>query len=235
MFCYQCQETVKNSGCTVRGVCGKNEETACLQDLLIYVLKGIAIYAEKAKKQGVIDEKVGLFITRALFATITNTNFDDRRFITLIQEALRVREGIKKKSSMDSNENLHDATTWFSNDESEFRKKAKEIGVLLTENEDIRSLRELLTYGVKGIAAYAEHAAILGKKKQEIYDFITEALAATTKELSVDELVALVLKTGEIAVTTMALLDEANTSAYGNPEITKVNIEIGRASCRERV
>lgn len=226
MFCYQCQETAKNSGCTVRGVCGKNEETACLQDLLIYVLKGIAIYAEKAKEQGIIDEKVGLFITRALFATVTNTNFDDRRFITLIQEALQVREAIKKKSGMDPNKNLYDATTWFSNDESEFRKKAKEIGVLLTENEDIRSLRELLTYGVKGIAAYAEHAAILGKKKQEIYDFITEALAATTKELSVDELVALVLKTGEVAVTTMALLDEANTSAYGNPEITKVNIGV---------
>ncbi|MBU0479005.1 hydroxylamine reductase [bacterium] len=226
MFCYQCQETAKNSGCTVRGICGKNEETACLQDLLIYVLKGIAIYAEKAKEKGVTDKKVGLFITQALFATITNVNFDDERFIKLIKEGLRVREDIKGKSGVDSNENLHDATTWFSNNEGELRKKAKEVSVPSTENEDIRSLRELLIYGVKGISAYAEHAAILGKKKQEIYDFVVKALAATTKDLSSDELVALVLKAGETAVTTMELLDEANTSAYGNPEITKVNLGV---------
>jgi len=223
MFCYQCQEAIKNAGCTQAGACGKKEKTANLQDLLLYVLKGIAIVV---KKSGV-DKKVGLFITQSLFATVTNANFDDERFVALIREGLKIREDFKKKNNIVNDGKLHDAATWHADDVNAFYEKAKGIGVLSTKNEDIRSLRELLIYGVKGIAAYSHHAAILGYEKKEIYDFIVEALRATTEDLSVDELVALVLKTGESAVATMALLDEANTRSYGNPEITKVNIGVG--------
>ncbi|MFC1666510.1 hydroxylamine reductase [Candidatus Omnitrophota bacterium] len=222
MFCYQCQETIKNTGCTKTGACGKKEKTANLQDLLIYVLKGIAIVA---KKRGV-DKNVGLFITQSLFATITNANFNDERFTVLIREGLNIKEDIKKKSGIMGNEKLHDAVTWYADDINAFHEKAKEVGVASTEDQDIRSLRQLITYGIKGIAAYSDHAAVLGYQKQEIYDFIVNALSATTEDLSVDELVGLVLKTGETAVSTMALLDEANTKSYGNPEITKVNIGV---------
>lgn len=223
MFCYQCQETIKNEGCTKGGACGKKEVTANLQDLLVYVLKGISIYAEKTKE---VDKKIGLFISEALFTTITNANFDDDRFVALIREALSIRKQVKEKSGVSNDEKLHDAATWYADDVTLFHEKAKEVGVLSTKDEDVRSLRELLTYGVKGVAAYAHHAAVLGYEKQEIYDFIVSALSATTKDLSVDELVALVLKAGESGVTTMALLDEANTKSYGNPEITKVNIGV---------
>jgi len=222
MFCYQCQETIRNTGCTKVGACGKKERTGDFQDLLRYVLKGIAIVAKKAG----VDKKTGLFITQSLFATITNANFDDERFIALIREGLKIREALKKKNNIVESQNLHDAATWYADDIDAFHEKAKDIGVLSTENEDVRSLRELITYGIKGIAAYADHAAVLGYEKQEIYDFIVQALSATTEDLSVDELVALVLKTGETAVTAMALLDEANTKTYGSPEITKVNIGV---------
>ncbi|MDP8247777.1 MAG: hydroxylamine reductase [Candidatus Tritonobacter lacicola] len=234
MFCFQCQETAKNAGCTVKGVCGKSEETANLQDLLIHVLKGISIYAEKAKELDVSAGDAGHFVARALFATITNTNFDEERIIALIKEALRLRNELrdkflaayKEKRGEDFAGELHDSATWYSGDVDEFRKKAAEVGIRATEDEDIRSLRELLIIGLKGIAAYADHAAILGSEKKEIWDFLSEALSSTTEDLSVDEMVALVMKTGETAVTTMALLDEANTSAYGNPEITEVNIGV---------
>ncbi|MBL6966850.1 MAG: hydroxylamine reductase [Desulfobacteraceae bacterium] len=234
MFCFQCQETAKNQGCTVKGVCGKPEETANLQDLLIYVLKGISVYGEKANELGVLDKKWGKFIAEALFSTITNVNWDDQRYISLIKEALKVREAVKDKflaaykakNGAEFSGDLHDAAVWFSDDEAEFREKAKGVGILTTENEDARSLRELLTIGLKGVAAYADHAAILGFEKDDIYQFIMEALASTTKDLSVDEMVGLVMKCGETAVNTMALLDEANTSAYGNPEITEVNIGV---------
>ncbi len=235
MFCYQCQETAKNEGCTVKGMCGKPGETANLQDLLIYALRGLAVYAEKAKELGISDKEDGLFVSQALFATITNANFDNDRIIELIKEALNHRETLKEKflaaykekNSRDFDEPLHHSATWFSDDVAEFHEKAKSVGVLATENEDVRSLRELLIIGAKGIAAYADHAAILGFEKDEIYDFFMEALASTTKDLSVDEMIALVLKAGEVSVTTMATLDEANTSAYGNPEITEVNIGVG--------
>jgi len=235
MFCYQCQETAKNEGCTVKGMCGKPGETANLQDLLIYALRGLAVYAEKAKELGISDKEDGLFVSQALFATITNANFDNDRIIELIKEALNHRETLKEKflaaykekNSRDFDEPLHHSATWFSDDVAEFHEKAKSVGVLATENEDVRSLRELLIIGAKGIAAYADHAAVLGFEKDEIYDFFMEALASTTKDLSVDEMIALVLKAGEVSVTTMATLDEANTSAYGNPEITEVNIGVG--------
>ncbi len=228
MFCYQCQETIKNWGCTVSGACGKNEETANLQDLLVYVLKGISVYAEIAKEKSISNEQWGVFISRALFSTITNVNFDAKRIIALIKEGLNLRQNIRSKlDKVDIPADLHDSAVWYSDNENEFLEKAKTVGVLSTENEDVRSLRELLIYGVKGIGAYADHAAILGKEKQEIYDFIVEALASTTKDLSVEDMIALVMKAGEVAVTTMALLDEAHTSVYGNPEITKVNIGAG--------
>ena len=230
MFCFQCQETARNTGCTVRGVCGKPEEVANLQDLLIHVLKGIAVYGEKAPGLGVSLDKAGLFVARSLFATITNANFDEERIIALVREALAVREELKNLVAAAGGDNapgkLPDAAAWTTDDPGEFRKKAAEVGILSTGNEDVRSLRELLVIGLKGIAAYADHAAILGREKEEIYRFLMEALASTTKELSVDEMVGMVLKAGEVAVTTMALLDEANTSAYGHPEITKVEIGV---------
>ncbi len=223
MFCYQCQETLKNTGCTVNGMCGKKDKTATLQDLLIYLLKGIALAAEKNQNNGPLDHQYGQFIAKALFATITNANFDDARFSGLIKEAILLRDQLKGDSSCCC---THDALSWKGDSEEEMIAKAKEIGVMATENEDVRSLRELLIYGLKGIAAYADHAAVLGKENDAIYSFMIEALASTTKDLTVDEMVALVLKAGETAVTTMALLDEANTTAYGKPEITKVNIGV---------
>jgi len=234
MFCFQCQETAKNQGCTVRGVCGKSEETANLMDLLIYACKGISVCADKLRELGMTEKAAGPFIARALFATITNANFDSKRITALIREGLRVRDGLrdrlreawKEKKGEDFSEELPGAVTWFSDDEEEFKKKAAAVGVLSTENEDVRSLRELLVIGCKGISAYADHAAILGKENEEIYRFLTEALASTTKEMSVDEMVGLVLKAGEVAVKTMALLDEANTSAYGHPEVSEVSIGV---------
>ena len=223
MFCYQCQETVKNEGCNIKGVCGKTEETANLQDLLIYVLKGIAIYTEKAKAAGDLDGKYGRFTIEALFATITNVNFDNDRIIELIREALKLRNELKEKYGATD---VHDSAVWFSDNVDDFKKKAAEIGILSIENIDVRSLRMLLIYGIKGISAYAEHAAVLGFEDEKIYDFIREGLISTTKDLSVDEMVALVMRAGECAVNTMALLDKANTSTYGNPEISKVNIGV---------
>ena len=220
MFCYQCQETAKNQGCTLKGVCGKEDTTANLQDLLIYVLKGISIYGEKGGAK-----EAGPFITGALFATITNANFDNDRMIALIKEGLHLREELKKKYGKGLT-GLHDTAVWYSDSVENFYKKAKDVGVLATENDDVRSLRELLIYGLKGIAAYAHHAAVLGKENEEVYQFLMEALVSTTKDLSVDEMVAMVLKAGNNAVSVMALLDEANTSAYGNPEITEVNIGV---------
>ena len=235
MFCFQCQETAKNTGCTVKGVCGKPEETANLQDLLIFVLKGISVYGEKLKELGAADRSNDGFIAQGLFATITNANWDDARFTATIQEGLQRRDRIKskflatykEKNGRDFNGSLPEAATWTASDSAAFAEKAKTVGVLATENEDVRSLRELLTISLKGIAAYADHAAILGFRKDEINDFIMEALVSTTKTLTVDEMVALVMKAGETAVSTMALLDQANTTAYGNPEITEVNIGVG--------
>ncbi len=226
MFCYQCQETVKNEGCGIRGVCGKTEETANLQDLLVYALKGIAIYARKGREAGTLDSKYGRFVIEALFATITNANFDSDKIVALIREALKLRDELKEKYGAGMPGNLHDSAVWFSDDVAQFHKKAAEVGILSIENVDVRSLRMLLIYGIKGISAYAEHAATLGFEDEKIYDFLMEALVSTTKDLSVDEMVALVMRAGECAVNTMALLDKANTSTYGNPEISKVNISV---------
>ncbi len=234
MFCFQCQETAKNSGCTIKGVCGKPEETADLQYSLIFALKGISVYGEKLKELGSADRTNSVFISQGLFSTITNAGWDNDRFVPLIREALsrrgRLREKFlaawKAKNGRDFDGALPEAATWFADDEAAFIEKGKTVGALATANEDVRSLRELLTIGIKGVAAYAEHAAVLGFHKDEIDDFIMTALASTTKDLSVDEMVGLVMKAGETAVTTMALLDEANTRTYGNPEITSVNIGV---------
>ncbi|AFQ44014.1 hydroxylamine reductase [Desulfosporosinus meridiei] len=229
MFCYQCQETAKGTGCTIKGVCGKNENVANLQDLLIYTLKGIAVYAVQARERYLIRKDVEKFIMESLFSTITNANFDKARFVERIQEALLLREDLKQALLRVGGvipENLHDAATWTAPAE-EFEKKAAVVGILATENEDIRSLRELLTYGLKGMAAYAEHAYTLEHKESGIFAFIEKALAATIDDtLEVGDLVGLVLEAGKYGVDVMALLDKANTSTYGNPEITKVNIGV---------
>ena len=224
MFCYQCQETAKNEGCTIRGVCGKVESTAQLQDLLIYLLKGISMRGNASEQ---VDRDAGRFIAEGLFATITNANFDDERFVTMIRQALIVRDKVQAQAGDIAGE-LHDAATWTADTHEAFLEKAQRVGVLATENEDVRSLRELITYGTKGLAAYMEHAATLGYEDDSLYAFLMEALAATTQELSVDALVALTLKTGEMGVQGMALLDKANTETYGNPEITQVNIGVGK-------
>ena len=222
MFCFQCQETAKGTGCTIAGVCGKKEDTAGLQDLLVYNLKGLAVVAEAARQQGQSDLETGLFICQALFATITNANFDNDRMIELIKATISRRDGLKLATGFSSD---LDCVNW-NGSEADYASKAAEVGVLSQANEDVRSLRELLIYGLKGMAAYTDHAAMLGKQNQDIYDFMMSALATTTRDLSVEEMVGQVLKCGEVAVTAMALLDEANTSAYGNPEISKVNIGV---------
>ncbi len=227
MFCFQCQETAKNQGCTVRGVCGKKEETADLQDILVYVCKGISFYGEKLKERDVIDRDAGRFIIRALFVTITNASFDDDSIIEWIKEGLKVKDAIAKKAG-DVAGPLPDCATWTTESKDEIMAKAMSDEVRLNnvDNEDVRSLRSLLIFGCKGIAAYAEHAEVLGFEKDEIYGFLMEALASTTKDLSTNAMVELVMRAGQTAVTTMALLDEANTSTYGNPEITEVNLGV---------
>lgn len=229
MFCFQCQETSKGTGCTIKGVCGKTNDVANLQDTLMYVLKGISWFNEKLRRKGLNPGKVDKFVFDGLFSTITNANFDKASFEKRINEALALRDELHEKckeNNIPLSEGLPGFATWSTSSVEKFEEKAKEVGVLSTENEDIRSLRELVTYGVKGLAAYAEHAWNLGHKKDEIYKFMQRALVATTEDLKVDELVDLVLETGKFGVDVMALLDEANTSSYGNPEATQVNIGV---------
>jgi hydroxylamine reductase len=230
MFCYQCQETVRGTGCTIRGVCGKTAEVANLQDLLLYVLKGISIYAMKLREANLKNEKIDKFVIESLFSTITNVNFDKDCFAEKIKEGLALRGEIRVQlmnAGIGMDDNLHDAAIWYGESMDELEQKAASVGVLGTKDEDIRSLRELITYGLKGMAAYAEHADVLGVRNDEIYAFMQKVLAATLDDsLTADDLVALVMETGRYGVEAMALLDKANTSAYGNPEITKVNIGV---------
>ena len=224
MFCYQCQETAKNQGCTVRGACGKLPDVADLQDLLIFLLKGISHRTAEMRKKGTkIAPEVNRFIVESLFMTITNANFDKERFVKRIKEAIALRDSLEKGEESCPN---CDCLSWKSDNVDEMEAKAKSVGVLHTEDEDIRSLRELLTYGIKGMSAYAEHAEKLGFEDESIYDFIQDGLIATTQQLSAEDLVGWVMKCGEFGVKTMALLDKANTSTYGNPEITKVDIGV---------
>jgi len=224
MFCYQCQETAGGKGCAVRGVCGKTEEVAKLQDLLIYILKGISEIVVKEKLDVKTLGETNYEVLSSLFMTITNANFDDGSIEKQIMKMIAVRD--KFKNSVAS-AGLHDAATFMVSSRESMLEKAATVGVLSTANEDVRSLREMITYGLKGMAAYAEHAKNIGKEDLAINAFIYEALAATLdNSLSADDLVALTLKTGEYGVKVMALLDEANTSRFGNPEITEVNIGV---------
>lgn len=228
MFCFQCQEAAKGKGCTINGMCGKEGTTSDLQDLLIYNLKGIGVIASKAQAAGInVPEKTGRFIAEGLFTTITNANFNDENLVSWINRAQAVKKELFESAKAKIGTDLHESATWYSNDVAGFAAKGAAVGVLSTENEDVRSLRELLILGLKGISAYAEHAAVLGVTKEEIWNFLYDALASTTQNLSVDEMVGKVLKAGEITVTTLAALDQANTAAYGNPELTEVNIGVG--------
>ncbi len=226
MFCYQCQETAKGTGCTLRGVCGKSEEVANLQDLLIYALKGIAHIVIKNKIDTTALDELNYQVLNSLFMTITNANFYNKSIENQIVKMIALRDELKKDTTK---KNLHDAATFTVNSAEDMLEKAVSVGVLSTENEDVRSLREMILYGLKGMAAYGKHAWNLGKKDAGIIAFIYEALAATLEDsISADELVALTLKTGEFGVKVMALLDEANTNKYGHPEITEVNIGVDK-------
>jgi hydroxylamine reductase len=239
MFCYQCQETSKNKGCTIKGVCGKPHQVANLQDLLIYITKGISIWALKARELGLDDEEVGLFIAEALFSTVTNVNFDSQRMLDLISQALKIRDKIKnlflmaykEKNREDFKEELAPQATYYPEGITEdFTAVGSDFSLLSEKNEDLRSLKELLVYGLKGISAYTEHAYILGQKDSSILVFLQEALAATVNNnLTIDDLTGLVLKAGKFALRAMRLLDKANTSAYGNPQITQVYTGIKQA------
>ena len=225
MFCYQCQETANCSGCTVSGVCGKKPDTANMQDLLVYVTKGISAVTTQIRAEGKqIDKSINHLITLNLFTTITNANFDKDVIVERIKTTLKVKENLLEEVSDKSA--LPSASLWNGN-ESEFAAKAATVGVLATENEDIRSLRELITYGLKGLSAYSKHANVLMNDNEELDAFLQRALSMLLDDtLSVDDLVALTLETGKFGVDGMAMLDKANTSAYGNPEITKVNIGV---------
>ena len=229
MFCYQCQETAKGTGCTVRGVCGKTSDVANLQDLLLFILKGIAHYRVQLRALDAIDHSADRFILDGLFMTITNANFDKQRFVEKIKESIKLREQLKQ-TFLDKGGNPEKITFegafWTADSLEEMESKAGHVGVLSTENEDIRSLKEMLTYGIKGMAAYTEHAYNLGHENPSIYEFIDRGLVATTLPLSADQLVQMVLECGKNGVDAMALLDKANTDTYRNPEITKVDIGV---------
>jgi len=228
LYCFQCQETAKNEACTVRGVCGKPEETADLQDVLIYVTKGIAVYGEKLGQRGLVDEEAARFIRQALFVTVTNTAWDDDKIVDWVREGLEVRSAVRERLGDADLGALPDCATWAPQNEEEIMAKAlsDEVRITSTRDADVRSLRELLIIGCKGIAAYADHAAVLGYQQDEIDGFLMEALASTTRDLETDEMIALVMKAGDVAVKTMALLDEAHTTTYGDPEMTEVNIGV---------
>ena len=226
MFCYQCQETAQGSGCTQAGVCGKKAEVANLQDLLRYVSVGLSEVATRLRGEGQkISREVNHIVTLNLFTTITNANFDEDFIVARIKLTQQTKKDLAAKLSDKSG--LSDAAVWESDDLAVMTAKSKEVGVLATGNEDIRSLRELIVYGIKGMAAYVHHANVLGYDNEEVDEFLQDALAKTIDDSqSVDQLIALTLKTGEFGVAGKALLNEANTTTYGNPEITTVDLGV---------
>ena len=240
MFCYQCQETAKGTGCTSIGVCGKDAETSGLQDLLLHTEKGVAAYSAVFRKNGkakeLLEGKVNRYLINSLFITITNANFDDAAILDEIKAGLKLREELKALATDEEKKEAEkygaDLVNWYYESDEDlikFSENQSVVGVLRTENEDVRSLRELIMYGLKGLAAYAEHAFNLGKTSEEIFAFVEEALLGTIDDsLTAEQLIALTMKTGEYGVKVMALLDEANTSALGTPEITKVKIGAGK-------
>lgn len=231
MFCYQCQEAAKGVGCVLKGVCGKNASTACSMDLLLFVVRGVSVAATALRRQSVDFDRnrVDVFVTDALFCTITNANFDEESILRRVEAGLELRNelvALAVQAGMALPQ--VDELTW-NGSRTDFSDKAKTVGVLREPNVDVRSLKELLVYGLKGMAAYHEHAMRLGHSDESIHTFMQEALARITGDsLSADELVALVLRTGEVGVQTMALLDAANTGRYGHPEMTRVNIGVGK-------
>ena len=223
MFCFQCQETAKGTGCILSGVCGKTPEVANMQDLLLFVVRGIAVYNQALRKDGRSSARADKFIFDALFTTITNANFDKHSILEKIKKGLELKKDLSNQVTI---EHAPDECTWYG-DETEFEEKAQTVGVLRTSDEDIRSLKELVHYGIKGMAAYVEHAYNLGYENPEIFAFMQYALAELTREdITVDELITLTLATGNHGVQAMAQLDTANTSHYGNPEISEVNIGV---------
>ncbi|GGK14078.1 hydroxylamine reductase [Parabacteroides faecis] len=228
MFCFQCQEAAKGTGCTIKGVCGKDDETANRMDLLLFVTKGVSVVATLLRNAGVeIPSHIDHFVVDALFSTITNANFDIESITKRIVEGITLRDRLKEEARKQAIElPVIDELVWIG-DESSFEGKALTVGVLREANPDIRSLKELTIYGLKGMAAYVEHAGNLGFEDKDLHRFIQYALAETLrKDLSAEQLTALVLETGSYGVKAMALLDKANTSSYGNPEITQVNIGV---------
>lgn len=228
MFCYQCQETAKGTGCTLKGVCGKESSTSALMDTLLHVVRGMAVIAYQTKeKDETVVCKAGKFIIDALFSTITNANFDDASITRRIVTGLALRDELKTCAEVAGVVLPQvDELTWTGSNEEDFLKKAFTVGVLREPNEDLRSLKELVMYGLKGMAAYMEHAIRLGYKDKEVVTFMLRALTDITLGLPADELVALAMETGEYGVRAMALLDQANTTTYGHPEITTVNIGV---------
>ena len=226
MFCYQCQETAGCKGCTVVGVCGKRPDVAAMQDLLVWVTKGISAVTTRLREEGrAVADEVNHLVTENLFTTITNANFDKAAIEKRIEKTLEMKTALWEQ--LERRDNLPEAAGW-TGEPSEFIKKASEAGVLIGQNEDIISLRSLITYGLKGLSAYARHANVLLQEDREVDAFLQRALAATLDDgLSVDDLIHLTLETGEYGVRGMALLDRANTETYGNPEITTVDIGVG--------
>lgn len=228
MFCFQCQETAKGVGCTLKGVCGKDAGTARAMDLLLFVTTGVSIVADRLHAHGVdVRKEVDVFVVDALFSTITNANFDEESILQRVDQGLALRERLKQEAAQRGIAlPAADEVNWQGN-RTAYDAKARTVGVLREPNEDVRSLKELTIYGLKGMAAYLEHAVRLGYDDEQIQRFMQHTLAQlATETLNADELTALVLKTGEMGVQTMALLDKANTSTYGNPEVTKVNIGV---------
>lgn len=226
MFCYQCQETAGCKGCTVVGVCGKQPDVAAMQDLLVWVTKGISAVTTRLREEGrAVADEVNHLVTENLFTTITNANFDKAAIEKRIEKTLEMKTALWEQ--LERRDNLPEAAGW-TGEPSEFIKKASEAGVLIGQNEDIISLRSLITYGLKGLSAYTRHANVLLQEDREVDAFLQRALAATLDDgLSVDDLIHLTLETGEYGVRGMALLDRANTETYGNPEITTVDIGVG--------
>ena len=227
MFCFQCQETAGCTGCTQFGVCGKSPDLARMQDLLVYTTKGLSEVTTRLRKEGKeISAEINHFITLNLFTTITNANFDDEIFYERVKRVLEIKEELLNKLS--NKDGLSEAALWTATTREEYDAKSIEVGVLATKDEDIRSLRELITYGLKGLSAYMKHANELSYDNEEVSEFMQETLAKLLNDnLTVDELVALTLETGKVGVDGMALLDSANTGTYGHPEMTKVNIGVG--------
>jgi hydroxylamine reductase len=226
MFCNQCQETAKNTGCTINGVCGKKEDTANFQDLLIFACQGLAFATIEARKKGIDTNVESKYITNGLFITITNANFDNAAIMKAINDCIALRDNLKTKANINEK---NDALDWKGTSEADFNEKAKQVSTLFFDkDEDIRALKQYTLFGIKGIAAYAEHAFNLGFEEQDIYNFMEETLVMITRPMSLKDMLDWLVKTGEHGVKVMALLDKANTSTFGNPEISKVNIGVGK-------